>query len=93
MIKSRRMRLVGHVACIGGIGNAYIILVRKPEGKRLLAGPKHRWEDNKTVDIKEVGWEGVAGFIWLRTGTSGEHSNETSGSIKGRESLDYLSIY
>jgi hypothetical protein len=31
MMKSRRMRQVGHAACIGEMGNAYKILVRKPE--------------------------------------------------------------
>jgi hypothetical protein len=28
------------------------------------------------------------GFFWLRIGTSGEHGNEPSGSIKGGELLD-----
>jgi hypothetical protein len=36
MIKSRRMRWVGHVACMGEMRNAYEILVGKPEGKRSL---------------------------------------------------------
>jgi len=22
------------------------------------------------MDLREIGWEGVAGFIWLRAGTS-----------------------
>jgi hypothetical protein len=35
MIKSRRMRRAGYVACFGE-KNAYRILVGKPEGKRLL---------------------------------------------------------
>jgi hypothetical protein len=33
MIKSRRMRWVGHVARVGEKRNAYRILVGKPEGK------------------------------------------------------------
>jgi hypothetical protein len=32
MIKSRMMRLVRHVACMGEESNAYRILVGKPEG-------------------------------------------------------------
>jgi hypothetical protein len=32
-IKSRRMRLSGHIARIGEKSNAYRILVEKPEGK------------------------------------------------------------
>jgi hypothetical protein len=33
MIKSRRMRWAGHVACIGEVGNSCRILVGKPEEK------------------------------------------------------------
>jgi hypothetical protein len=36
MIKSRRMRWVGHVARMGERRGAYRVLVGKPEGKRLL---------------------------------------------------------
>jgi hypothetical protein len=39
--------------------NAYSILVGKPEGKRPLASPRHRWEENIRMDLREVGWEGV----------------------------------
>jgi hypothetical protein len=31
------------------------VLVRKPEGKRPLGRPKHRWEDNIKIDLQEVG--------------------------------------
>jgi hypothetical protein len=34
MIKSRRMRSAGHVACMGEMRNSYKISVRKHEGKR-----------------------------------------------------------
>jgi hypothetical protein len=30
------------------------VLVRKPEGKRPLGGPRHRWEDNIKMDLQEV---------------------------------------
>jgi hypothetical protein len=36
MIKSRRMAWVEHVALMGEKGNAYRILMGKPEGKRPL---------------------------------------------------------
>jgi hypothetical protein len=36
MIKSRRMRWVGHVARLGEKRNTYRLLVGKPEGKRPL---------------------------------------------------------
>jgi hypothetical protein len=43
MIKSRRMTWAGLVALVGEKRNAYRILVGKPEGKRPLGRPRHRW--------------------------------------------------
>jgi hypothetical protein len=37
----------------------YRILVRKPEGKRPLVRPKHRWVDNIKIDLQEVGCVGM----------------------------------
>jgi len=34
------------------------VLVGKPEGKRLLGRPKHRWEDNIKMYLREVGGGG-----------------------------------
>jgi hypothetical protein len=31
------------------------VLVRKPEGKRPLGRPRHRWEDNIKMDLQKVG--------------------------------------
>jgi len=31
------------------------VLMGKPEGKRPLGRPRHRWEDNIKMDLKEVG--------------------------------------
>jgi hypothetical protein len=31
--------------------------VGKPEGRRPLGRPRHRWEDNIKLDLWEVGWE------------------------------------
>ena len=45
VIKSRRMRWAGHVASMGERRGVYRILVGKPEGKRPLGRPRHRWED------------------------------------------------
>jgi len=39
VIKSRRMRLTRHVACMGEGRGIYRFLVGKPEGKRLLGDP------------------------------------------------------
>jgi hypothetical protein len=68
IIKSRRMRLAGHVARIGEKRNAYRFLVGKPEGKRLLGRPRRRWVDNIRMDLG-VMWTGL---VWLRIGTGGE---------------------
>jgi hypothetical protein len=57
--KSRRMRWAGHVARIGENRNAYRLLVGKPEGKRPLRRPRHRWVDNIRLDLGEVGWGDV----------------------------------
>jgi hypothetical protein len=59
MIKSRRMRCIGHVARMGEKRNAYRILVRKPEGKRPLGRPRCRWVDNIKMDLREIGWDGM----------------------------------
>jgi hypothetical protein len=53
------MRLAGHVARIGEKGNAYRLLVGKPEGKRRLGRPRRRWVDNIRIDLGEVGWGDV----------------------------------
>jgi hypothetical protein len=58
MIKSRRMRLAGHVAQMGEKRNAYRVLVGKPEGKRRPLGrPRRRWVDNNKMDLREIGWD------------------------------------
>jgi hypothetical protein len=33
--------------------------------------PKHRWEDNIKMNLREIGIDGGTGFSWLRTGSSG----------------------
>jgi hypothetical protein len=59
MIKSRRMRWVGHVARMGWKRNAYRILVGKPKGKRPLGRPRYRWVDNIKMDLREIEWGGM----------------------------------
>ena len=55
VVKSRRMRWAGHVARIGEDRGVHRVLVEKPEGKRSLGRPRHRWEDNIKMDLQEVG--------------------------------------
>jgi hypothetical protein len=56
VIKSKRMRWVGHEARMGQKRNAYRLMVRKPEGRRPLKRPRRRWLDNIRMDLLEVGW-------------------------------------
>ena len=65
VIKSRRMRRAGHVVCMGEERGLYRVLLGKPEGKRPLERPRHRWSDNIRMDLQEVGcgymdWIGLA---------------------------------
>jgi hypothetical protein len=55
VIKSRRMRWAEHVARMGDSRCVYRVLVGKPEGKRPLGKPRHRWEDDIKMDLQEVG--------------------------------------
>ena len=55
VIKSRRIRRVGHVTCMEEGRSVHKILVGKPEGKRPLGRPRRRWEDNIKMELQEVG--------------------------------------
>jgi hypothetical protein len=55
MIKSVRARWVWHVARMEEKRNAYRILVGKPQGKRPLGRPRHRWVDNIKMNLREIG--------------------------------------
>jgi len=50
----------------------YSFLVGNPEGKKPLARPRRRWEDNIKMDLQEVAceWTGSSGF---RVETGGGH--------------------
>ncbi|KDR13697.1 hypothetical protein L798_12343 [Zootermopsis nevadensis] len=58
VIKSRRMRWAGHVARMDGTRRMHLVLVGKPEMKRLLGRPRRRWEDNIKQDLWGIGVEG-----------------------------------
>jgi hypothetical protein len=64
VIKSRRMRWAGHVARMGKGRDVHRILVGRPEGKRPLGRPRHMWEDNIKMDLREIGID-VANWIQL----------------------------
>jgi hypothetical protein len=54
VIKSRRMRWAGYVARMGEMRNTYRILVGKPEGKKQLGRPRHKWENNVMMHLREI---------------------------------------
>ena len=62
VIKLRRLRLEGHVVCMGERRGLYRVLVGKPEGKRPLGRLRCRWEDNIKMDLQEGG---CGGMDWI----------------------------
>jgi hypothetical protein len=69
-------------------------LVGKPERKGPLGRPRHRWEDNIRMDLKEVGWGGGIDWIDLAPdrvrwgGGACECGNERWDSVKCGEFRD-----
>jgi len=46
-------------------------LLGKPDGKRPLGKPGHRWGDKIKMDHQEVRWVTWTGLFWLKIGTGG----------------------
>ena len=65
VMKSRRMRWAGHVVHVGERRDVYRVLVGKPERKRPLERPRHRWEDNIKMDLQK---EGCGCIDWIHLG-------------------------
>jgi hypothetical protein len=59
----------GACSAHGGDKKSYKILVGSPEGKRPLGRPRHRWEDNIKIDLREEVFRVGIELIWLRIGT------------------------
>jgi hypothetical protein len=51
----------------------YRVLVGKPEGKRALGKPRHKWENNIKMDLQKVGYGRWTGSMWLRIWRGDEH--------------------
>jgi hypothetical protein len=69
-IKSRRIRWVGHTACMGEGRKLYKVLVGKPKGKRPHRGPRLRWEDGINMDLREISCKGVE---WIHLAQVRDH--------------------
>jgi hypothetical protein len=94
VIKSRRMKWTGNTTQ-RGVRNAYKIVIGTAEGKRPRGRCRRRWEDNIRMDLREIRWEGVD---WMHLAQDRgqwrafmKKGNESSGSVKGGEFLDWLS--
>jgi hypothetical protein len=68
MIKSRRMRWVGHAARMGQQRNANGVLMAMPEGNRPLGRPRRRWVGTIKMDLKEIGWDDMDWINLTRDG-------------------------
>ena len=55
VIKSRRMRWAGNIACMEERRSVYRVFVCKPEVKRPLGRPRRKWEVNTKMDLQELG--------------------------------------
>jgi hypothetical protein len=73
VIKSRRMRWVGHVARTGERRRIYRVLVGKTEGQRPLETSSRKLEDNIKMDLQEVECGLWSESSWLRIGIGGGH--------------------
>jgi hypothetical protein len=63
VIKSRRIRWAGHVACMGERGVHTGFWWGKPAGKSPLGRPSRRWENNIEMDLQEMG---CGGMDWIQ---------------------------
>jgi hypothetical protein len=94
VVKSRRMRWVGHVARMGERRGVYRVLAWKSERKRPLGRPRRRWEDNIKMNLQEVG---CGGMDWMERAQDDDRwralvtaVRNLSGSTKCGEFLDWL---
>jgi hypothetical protein len=78
---------------VGESIGTYSVLVEKPKRRRLLGRPRHRWENNIKMDVRDVGWGHGLDRSVLGLGQvagSFECGNDLSGSIKFGEVLEWL---
>jgi len=81
------MRCIGHVAHMGEMRNAYKIVILKPEGKRQLGRPGHRFQDDIRMDIMKI----VCGILNSIHLYRDRDQWDPSNSIKDGEFIDLLS--
>jgi hypothetical protein len=57
------MKWAGNMVRMGEGRGVYRLLVGRPEGNRPLGRPRHRWEDNNMMELREIG---IDGANWIR---------------------------
>jgi hypothetical protein len=95
IVRLKNSRSIGwarHVARMGERRGVYRVLVGKPEGKRPLERPRHRWKNKVEVDFQEMR---CGGMDWIDLAQDRDRwralvfcGNEPSGSMKLGEILD-----
>jgi hypothetical protein len=71
VIKSSRIRWMGHVTRMGEMRNIYRIFVGKTEVRKPHGRPMRRLENNIKMVLRKYGGTLWIGFIWLVKATSG----------------------
>jgi hypothetical protein len=66
MIKSRRIRWVGHVAHMGDMKGTYRVLMGRPAERRSLGRPRRRGRIILKYICKRWDEESWAGLLWIR---------------------------
>jgi len=61
---------VAHIACMGVVRIVYATLIGNAEMTITLGRPRHRWEDNIRLDLRETGWEGMD---WINLAQDRDH--------------------
>jgi hypothetical protein len=70
VVKSSNVTWAGHTA-YGRQKKCVHVLVVQPKRKEPVGRPTRRRDDNFKMDLRGLGWEMLAGLMWLRIGTIG----------------------
>jgi hypothetical protein len=55
----KKKEIGGTDGTYGDRKGTYRVSVGRPDGKRLLGRPRHRWEDTTKMNLQGVGWRGM----------------------------------
>jgi hypothetical protein len=68
--------------------NVYRVLMGKPNGKRPLERPRHRWDDGIKIDLREIGWGGVE---WIHLAQDRDHWRAVVNAVMNPQDMMPLS--